>query len=91
MLEVASNAQNILYENSLFIPQNIYQKYEELYEMFNERFWVYHERCKEYLNGKIELIERFDENDKKRYEEIRSKWFETNADVRSYLGTLTLK
>lgn len=91
MVKVASNAQNILYENNPFVPQNIYQKYEELYEMFNEQFWIYHERCKEYLDGKIELIERFDENDKKRFEEIQSKLFEINADVRAYLGTLVIK
>lgn len=91
MVEAASNAQNILYENSPFIPQNIYQKYEELYEMFNERFWVYHERCKAYLDEKLESIERFDENEKKRFEEIQSKLFEINADVRSYLGTLVIK
>ncbi len=91
MVETASNAQNILYENSPFIPQNIYSKYEELYEMFNERFWIYHERCEAYLEGKIKSVERFDENDKKQFEKIQSKLFEINAEVRSYLETLAIK
>ena len=91
MVEAASNAQNILFENSPFIPQNIYQKYDELYEMFNKQFWIYHERCKAYLEEKIESVDRFDENDKKKFEEIQRKLFEINSDVRSYLGTLAIK
>lgn len=91
IVDIASSAQNVLYENSPFIPQNIYTKYEELYEMFNERFWLYHKRCMLYLQGTIKLSERFDDNDKKQLEEIQNKLFEVNREVRSYLETLAIR
>lgn len=91
MVKTASNAQSVLYENSPFIPQNIYQKYEELYKLFNDRFWKYHERCMAYLEDKIEFEERFDDNDKKMFDEIQKKLFEVNDEVRFYLGTLAIK
>lgn len=91
IVDTASNAQNLLFENVPFIQENIYKKYEELYEMFNKQFWLYHERSIAYFEGKIKATERFSENDKKCFEEIESKFFAINADVRFYLGTLAIK
>lgn len=85
-----STAQNVLYENAPFIPKHIFQKYHELYELMNNQFWLYNDWYCKYINGKIELKDRFNENDKNIYKEVERRLFDINEDVRTYLEGLTV-
>lgn len=41
LVEVTSKAQDLLYENAPFIPEDIYEKYDRVNNLINNHFWKY--------------------------------------------------
>lgn len=85
----ASNAQNCLYENAPFIPENIFEKYESLYEAINENFWVHIDPALGYSETTMTHEELISYCDKK-YNEIEQKLKEINSSVRTHLLSLSI-
>lgn len=85
MVDRAATLQELLYENAAFIPQNIYEKYKEIIELTTTQFWNYQQRFKDYLDGKISLVERVTESDKKSFEAIEKKIEALNNELREHL------
>lgn len=41
LVDVTAKAQDILYENAPFIPEDIYEKYDNVNNLINNHFWKY--------------------------------------------------
>ena len=90
MIEKAGRAQNVLYENGAFIPKEIFDLYDALYEKANDLFWSYEKRCRAYVFGKLSFDDLIHEGDKITEKEIENDFFAVNTKLREYLNTLAI-
>lgn len=90
MIEKAGRAQNVLYENGAFIPNEIFDLYDALYEKANDLFWSYEKRYRAYVFGKLSFDDLVQNEDKITEKEIENNFFALNAKLREYLNTLTI-
>ena len=88
MVDRAANLQELLYENAAFMPQSIYERYKELIELTTIQFWVYQERFRDYVDGKISLVDRTTEADKVAFETIETKVEALNNELREHLAKI---
>lgn len=89
LIFVTSKAQNCLFENAPFIPENIFDKYESLYEVVNEIFWIHVDPALGYAEATMTHEELINYCNKK-YDEIEQKLREINNSVRTYLSSLSI-
>ena len=85
MVDKAANLQELLYENAAFMPQGIYEKYKELIELTTAQFWTYQERFRDYVDGKISLVDRTTDADKAAFDAIEKKVEALNNELRDHL------
>ena len=90
MIEKAAMAQNILYENAAFIPKDIFELYDAIYEKANDLFWTYEKRCRDFAFGKLDFDDLVHEEDKIAEKEIENDFFAVSAKLREYLNTLAI-
>lgn len=88
MINTTSSAQNELYENAAFIPKDIFEKYDTIYEKANDLFWLFESRMRDYTSGKIEYSELVTEKDKGTVKELKEELLLVNSTLREYLKTL---
>lgn len=81
-------AQDILNSNIPFIPEEIYEKYEEIRKLCCEQLGVFEERWDVLYIAPQKEKETFSRDDYKRSREIRDKFKLLNMDVRNYLAKL---
>lgn len=81
-------AQDILNSNIPFIPEEIYEKYEEIRKLCCEQLGVFEERWDVLYIAPQKEKETFSRDDHKRSREIRDKFKLLNMDVRNYLAKL---
>lgn len=87
---VFASAQNLLLENAAFIPEDIYNDYNKLYEKANTFFWKLTDRIKEYPQIDYDYGEINIECDSTAAKEIETELGEVNKKVRKYLESLTI-
>lgn len=86
--KATSVAQDILNSNIPFIPEEIYEKYEEIRKLCCEQLGVFEERWNVLSFSTQKEKETFSRDDYKRSREIRDKFKLLNSDVRNYLAKL---
>lgn len=90
MIDATSTAQNLLFENAAFIPEDIYNAYYELDVNTNAFFWKMIEKIDEYPQKNNGLGETNIECDITLAKVIEAKFEEINKKVRNYLQSLTV-
>lgn len=88
LIEKASDAQDILYENSIFIPVDIYQRYDKLNDRMNELFWTYYNKYFDQLKQGGSAHEIVTPEERTTYMSIKEELISINDSVREYLHTL---
>lgn len=90
LMEVVCDAQNALYENAAFIPKDIFERYDSIYNKTNDLFWLYYKRLREYDF----IIDNFDtiitDEDKATTKEIEKEFSSVNEKLREYLSRLSI-
>lgn len=84
------NAQNLLFENAAFIPEDIYNAYYELDVKTNAFFWKIIDKIKEYPPADHGLEDSNVECDKVLAKVIEAELAEINKKVRKHLEALTI-
>ena len=87
MVEVTSAAQNVLYENAPFIPKDIFEQYDAIYEKANNLFWIYEERVQSYAFGKLDFNALVSEADKAVVKGLEKDFASASSKLRDYLNT----
>ena len=90
MGESVAIAQNTLFENAAFIPENLYEKYEEIYEKAIDLFWVYEKRLREFSFGNASVESLVTSENKTTMELINTDFSELNKQLREYLNKLNI-
>ena len=85
---VLAEAQDFLYENAAFIPKDIFEMYDAIYEQTNDLFWDYHKRISTYINGKRTASDLITEKDKQTAKSIESEFRTLNDHLREHLNTI---
>ena len=89
-VEAIVKAQDSLKSNIPFIPENIYDEYNELLKLFGLQLAAYEDRfVVTDLRPKSEK-ETFSRDDYKRTREISEKWITINNKIRKYLNSLEI-
>ena len=82
------DVQDILHENAPFIPESIFDKYDELYSLAKEQFWIYLEDLKKCLQTGQQLV--ITDDSKNRVEKIDELYKNLNKELRKYLFSLSI-
>ena len=90
MIDKTGMAQNVLYENSAFIPKDIFELYDAIYENANDLFWCYEKKSLDYASGRIDIANLISEDNKVTAKEIEHNFYIASAKLREYLGTLAI-
>ena len=90
IISVNSTAQNLLFENAPFIPEEIYNEYLALNELANTLFWGIIARIKEYEAECVEINKIITEDEIGMSEDFQNRLNDVNKKVRKYLETLTI-
>lgn len=90
MGESVANAQNTLYENAVFIPQNLFEKYDSIYNKAINLFWTYESRLKDFAFDRCAIDDLVAVDDKETMDVINSEFSVLNAQLREYLNTLSI-
>lgn len=90
IISVNSTAQNFLFENAPFIPEEIYNEYLALNELANTLFWGIIARIKEYEAECVEINKIITEDEIGMSEYFQNRLNDVNKKVRKYLETLTI-
>ena len=53
LVDNIADVQDVLYENTPFIPEHIFNQYNDLYQLAKEQFWIYQKDVTEYLSSNI--------------------------------------
>lgn len=85
-----NEAQKVLYENGVFIPEQIYTKYQRIFIEVQAMFRRFEQRADAYAKGILELSERLTPDDIERYSAISIELEELNICLRKYLTTLSV-
>jgi hypothetical protein len=90
LIDATCTAQNLLFENAAFIPEDIFNAYYELYVNTNAFFWKIIDKIDEYPQMNNELGETNIECDITLAKVIESELGEINKKVREHLESLTI-
>lgn len=90
-VEATINAQNCLRSNIPFIPNEFYEKYNELFQLSRQQLNAFERRWNSTFLGSYEEKSKFDIKEYDRTEEIINKFSELNNQVREYLNNLEVK
>lgn len=82
------DVQDVLHENAPFIPENIYNEFNELYELAKEQFWIYLEDSKVCIRTGQPLP--ITEESVRRVEKIEVIYKSLIQDLRKYLFSLCI-
>lgn len=88
LIEATCNAQDLLYENAPFIPEDIYKKYDDLNNIINNQFWAY-------MNISPEASQNSDKTDELKNAGGIAKYIEyllreINALIRSQIAEMSI-
>ena len=83
-------AQDSLKSNIPFIPENIYDGYNELLKLFGLQLAAYEDRFVVTDLRPQSEKETFSRDDYKRTREISEKWITINNKIRKYLNSLEI-
>lgn len=83
-----ADVQDTLYENAPFIPEHIYEKYDEIYQLAKEQFWDYQRDVKEFVESGIKPTITKESRD--RVDKIESLYKSVNDELRKYLSSISL-
>ena len=89
-LDCLTDAQNLLYENAPFIPEDIYNQYLKLNDLANEHFLRFQEAYDAYSAGKKEIENLWTTEDEHRYKRFALALDELNKKLREYLEALSV-
>lgn len=90
MGESVAIAQNTLYENAAFIPKNLFEQYDAIYEKAIKLFWKYESRLKDFAFDRCKIDELVSEDDKEAMSKIDDMFTSANSQLRDYLNTLDI-
>lgn len=90
MGESVAIAQNTLYENAAFIPKNLFEQYDAIYEKAIKLFWKYESRLKDFAFDRCKIDELVSEDDKETMSKIDDMFTSVNSQLRDYLNTLAI-
>ena len=83
-------AQDTLYENAAFIPQDLFEKYDSIYNKAINLFWIYEGRLKDFAFDRCTIDDLVTDDDKKNMDVITDEFSVLNARLREYLNTLSI-
>ena len=83
-----ADVQDCLFEHAPFIPNHIYVKYKELFDLAKEQFWVYMEETKTYLKSNVK--QPISNESKERVDRIEELYHSINDDLREYLSSISI-
>jgi len=90
IINVAYNAQNVLFENAAFLPEEIYNAYYELYNRINMFFWKVVERIEDVSQKNPELENVSIQCDLSFAETIETELSEINKKVRKRIESFVV-
>ncbi len=90
IIETNADAQDILFENAPFIPEEIYDDYCKLYDKTNAYFWSIMERIEPLSKPDSNILEIITEDDIATAESFQQDLSDINSKVRQYLGSLSI-
>lgn len=82
------DVQDVLYENAPFIPEHIFNQYNDLYQLAKEQFWIYQKEVTEYLSS--DNRPPIKSETRERISKIELLYDTVNKDLRKYLMLLTV-
>ena len=90
--EAVVNAQDILFENAVFIPQEIYDCYEELLQIGKNQLYIFEDSLR-YADKTGPGSEEFrvQPKDHQQSRDLNRKFHELNTQIRKYLSTLSVR
>ena len=86
------NAQDILFENAAFIPEEIYNAYDELLQIGKQQSFVF-DTSLEYVDNPSQLFDEFrvHPKDHQTTRDLIQKFHTLNTQIRKYLSTLSVR
>lgn len=90
IIVVNSDAQNLLFENAPFIPEEIYNEYFCLNEKANHFFWGIMGRVKAFSKDELDANDIITEDEIEMSEILQRDLNEVNKKVRKYLESLSI-
>lgn len=89
-LNCMTDAQNLLYENAAFIPEDIYNQYMKLNDLATEHFLRFQEVYDAYSAGKKKIENLWTTEDEHRYIRFTQDLDTLNKKLREYLESLSV-